>query len=71
MIKTENGVTTIQCDKCQSEQSAPEGIYNSVFGLSGWVLKTNARKYIHRCAKCTTKREKKSLAFVNKMFPNV
>jgi hypothetical protein len=69
MLKTENGTTTITCDKCNTQTSAIESEYNEVFFKEGWGLYPHARKYTHLCSQCQPSRAIKARAFVAKNFP--
>lgn len=59
MIKTENGITTIKCDKCMKESKASENNYNDVFYAEKWAL-NRGRKYEHLCFDCLPPKTKKT-----------
>ena len=60
MIKTENAITTIKCDKCGKESIAKESNYNDVFWREGWAL-NRGRKYEHLCYDCLPKKKQKAM----------
>jgi hypothetical protein len=67
MIKTEDGLTTIHCDKCFKSSSAPQDSYNDKFWDEGWAL-NRGRKYEHLCFDCLPPKSKKAQAFVKANF---
>jgi hypothetical protein len=64
MIEYNNGNVTLTCDKCRNTQTEQEGPHNEAFFKSGWVLCPRAKKYIHRCYSCLSKKERKANDFV-------
>jgi len=69
MLKHENGITTITCDKCGFEESADTDSYNDAFYESKWGLYPRAKKYVHRCYDCMSKKHQRSMDFVREKFP--
>jgi len=69
MITNTDTSCTITCDKCGDTETAPIESYNEQFYNSNWVMSPNAKKYIHRCYNCLSKKEKSAQAFVKEKFP--
>lgn len=67
MIKTENEIITITCDKCGRSSIASKVNYNDVFFEEGWSLH-KGRKYIHLCRKCLSKKSRDAMDFVKQKF---
>lgn len=67
MITTENGITTIKCDKCLRESTALEASYNDVFWDEGWAL-NKGRKYMHLCNSCLPKKSMEAMKRMKEML---
>lgn len=55
MIENFEGMRRVTCDRCGATESATKSISNELFHSRGWVIHTNATKYIHMCTKCKHK----------------
>jgi len=67
MIKHNEGITTIECDKCKRKSSSPTSSYNDVFWSEGWAL-NKGRLYEHLCNACLPPKSRKAMAFVKSKF---
>lgn len=68
MIRSENGITVINCDKCGARSSASTIVSNEIFFTEGWALQPRAKKYQHVCRDCQTKKQRKAHDFVAANF---
>lgn len=59
----------ITCDKCGDTCTAANGKHNDTFYMLGWSVSPKAKKYIHLCYNCKTKKQKKATDFVRNNFP--
>lgn len=67
MLKTEDNITTITCDKCGHQSTATPSTYNDVFFEEGWAL-NRGRKYIHLCNRCLSPKQRRAMQFVKDKF---
>lgn len=67
MIKSENGTTIIQCDKCKKESTAPDKTYNDMFWNERWSL-VSGRKYEHLCYDCLPNKKKDTVTRLRKLL---
>ena len=62
----------IVCDKCQYEESAEIKLgdteHGKVFFDSGWTANFKAKKYVHICYKCQTKKQKSTTDWIRNKF---
>ncbi len=68
MIQDNNGITTINCDKCNVRSSASTIVSNEIFFSEGWALRPRAKKYTHLCRQCQSEKQRKYLDFVAATF---
>lgn len=68
MITTKGNETTITCDKCKCNQTAPSTDYNAVFFNKGWALH-KGRKYMHLCRSCQTPKSRRAMDWAREKFP--
>lgn len=66
MINHENGMTTIQCDKCKKTSSSATANYNVKFALEEWYFNRYGVKYKHICYDCLSAKKKRARDFVSK-----
>lgn len=71
MITHTDHSTTITCDKCGKQETAPIASYNEQFYKSRWGLYPRAKKYIHKCCDCMSAAHKRATDFVRRKFPIV
>lgn len=68
MIQTENNTETITCDKCGCSDSQPLPIAGKVFYQKGWTVNPRAKKYIHKCYTCKSKKQRDAHDFIKRKF---
>ena len=67
MITQTESHTTITCDKCKTESSAPNELYNQWFWDEGWAL-NKGRKYKHLCRSCLPKKSRDAMDWYKENF---
>lgn len=67
MITFDESGATIKCDKC-GHTSTKKLNHNERFYREGWSMNPRAKKYIHRCYFCLTRKEKDAHDFVKSKF---
>ena len=67
-ITNENSETII-CDKCSREQTASSPKAGKEFFSKGWVANFRAKKYVHLCYDCQTKKGQKLTKWTMASFP--
>ena len=70
--KEENKLHTITCDKCGYEETAKETDLREEVGKKffyrGWTANFRAKKYVHICYSCQTKKQKSTTDWVRARF---
>ena len=66
--KSENGQDTIICDKCGTSEKAPESEAGKRFFRRGWGANFDARKYVHLCYDCQSKKQKEATDWARQRF---
>lgn len=68
MVKTENDILTITCDKCGTFESHPAFIAQNLFFANGWAFNSSAKKYVHTCKRCQTPATRRSMKWAFEKF---
>lgn len=68
MVKTENDILTITCDKCGVSESHPTFIAQELFFENGWALFSRAKKYKHKCRRCQTPATRRTMKWAFEKF---
>ncbi len=58
----------VTCDKCGDLAMAKHEEAGKVFFRQGWVLRPNAKKYIHLCYQCQPKKMGETTDWARKRF---